>query len=125
MIVSLTSIKGAKADTTRDKGAVTFFVASASSQVVCIESESLPTGMTRPSLLHKSKVTASTVSYKACFCASVSIDDIQFAESFISLILSMEADRILVMASPTANRPEAEGFKIAIGVRSPIAMASP
>ena len=53
------------------------------------------------------------------------MDDIQFAENLMSLIFSTEADKILVMASPTANRPEAEGFKVATGVRSPIAMASP
>ena len=125
MIVVLTSTTGAKADITRDKGDVTFFEVPSCSQVVCIESESLPTGMTRPSLLQRSKVTALTVSYNACFCASVSMDDIQFAENLMSLIFSTEADKILVMASPTANRPEAEGFKVATGVRSPIAMASP
>ena len=37
----------------------------------------------------------------------------------------MSAARILVMASPTASRPEAGALSTATGVRSPMAIASP
>ena len=42
----------------------------------------------------------------------------------MSLILAMRAAAILVIASPTAMRPEAGAFTSASGVRSPIANAS-
>jgi hypothetical protein len=43
----------------------------------------------------------------------------------MSPILSMRAAAMLVIASPTAIRPEAGAFTSASGVRSPIANASP
>ena len=43
----------------------------------------------------------------------------------MSPILSMRAAAILVIASPTAMRPDAGAFTSASGVRSPIANASP
>ncbi len=50
---------------------------------------------------------------------------IQFADSLMSPIRSTGAAARFVIASPTAMRPDAAASIAAIGVRSPIAIASP
>jgi hypothetical protein len=50
---------------------------------------------------------------------------IQLAESLTSAMSAIGAAAMLVIASPTAMRPDAGPSMRAMGVRSPIAMASP
>ncbi len=64
MSVPRTSVTGAKAETISDTGATTSLAAPASSHLVRIDSESLPTGMLMPSAGHSSMPTALTVSYR-------------------------------------------------------------
>ena len=98
---------GENAEITKESGAVFLYCFSSFTHDVCMESESFPTGMVIPILLQKSTEMASTVSYRSCLSLSVMIEDIQFAESFISVISPMGAERIFVIASPTAILPEA------------------
>ena len=96
-----------------------------SSQDVCMESESLPTGIEMPSAGQSSSATARTVSYSAASSPGWQAAAIQLAESFTLESEAMRAAAMLVMASPTAMRPEAGASISASGVRSPIAIASP
>ena len=59
-----TSATGAKAVTISDTGATTWRCSPSCSQLVFMDSESLPTGMDRPAAWHSS-LTADTVSYSA------------------------------------------------------------
>ena len=123
--VSRISETGAKAETISDTGEVTVLKSSASCQRVCIDRESLPTGMVIPSAGHSSMPTASTASNNAASSPEAPIAAIQFADKQMSSILSTLAAAILVIASPMAMRAEAALDKIASGVLSPIAIASP
>ena len=95
------------------------------SQVVRIDIESLPTGMPTPSRGHRSRATAFTVSKSAASSPGEPAAAIQFAESFTCESDATGAAARLVRASPTAIRPEAGPSITAIGVRSPMAKASP
>ena len=123
--VTRISETGAKAETISDTGEVTAFESPPSCQRVCIDKESLPTGIVIPSAGHSSMPTASTASNNAASSPEAPIAAIQFADKQISSIRSMLAAPILVIASPTAMRADAELDKIASGVLSPIAIASP
>jgi hypothetical protein len=93
--------------------------------VVRIDSESLPTGIEMPSAGHSSMPTAFTVSNSAASWPGWPQAAIQLADSLMSSMLAMGAAAMLVIASPTAMRPEAAASITATGVRSPIAIASP
>ena len=116
---------GAKAETISDSGAVTAFSPSPSCHVVRIDIESLPTGMLMPSAGHSSIATARTVSKSAASSPGCPAGAIQFADSLMSESFAMPAAAMLVIASPTAMRPDAGASISASGVRSPIAIASP
>ena len=120
-----TSIVGAKAVTISDSGAVTALFSFPSCQEVFIDIESLPTGMLIPRAGHNSIPTAFTVSNKAASSPWCPAAAIQFAESLTSPIFAIRAAAILVIASPTAIRPDAGALSSANGVRSPSAKASP
>ena len=68
--------------------------------------------------------TACTVAYKAASSPGSPQAAIQLADSLTRFNSNGAANR-LVMASPTAMRPEAGAFTTASGVRSPMLMASP
>ena len=108
-----------------DSGAVTAFAAFPAAHCVCMDIESLPTGMTRPSAGHSSMATARTVSKSAWSSPGWPAAAIQLADSFTSSSAAMRALAMFVIASATAMRPEAGASTSASGVRSPIAMASP
>ena len=122
--VARTSPRVAKAVTISDTGEVTFLAPSASCHWVRMDSESLPTGMDTPSAGHSSRPTALTVAYSAASSPGSPHAAIQLAES-LTRGNSMGAASKLVMASATAMRPEAGASTAAMGVRSPMAMASP
>ena len=123
--VARTSSSAANAVTIRLTGAVTCCVAPVSSvHLVRIERLSLPTGMPTFSAGHSSSPTARTVSYSAASSPGSPHAAIQLALSF-TRGRSIGAASRLVMASPTAMRPEAGAFSAASGVRSPMHMASP
>ena len=117
------SVTAVKAVTTNDNGAVMVWSTPSSLHRDCIDRESLPTGIERPSGLQKSRATVLTVSYNAA--SSTLAAAIQFAESLTSLISATATPARLVSASATAIRPDASGEINARGGRSPIAMASP
>ena len=77
-----------------------------------------------PSAGHNSRPTALTVAYSAASSPGSPQAAIQLAES-LTRSSSMGAASRLVMASPTAMRPEAGALTVASGVRSPMLMASP
>ncbi len=110
-----------------ESGAVTAFSSPlfASRHVVRIDIESLPTGIAIPSAGQNSIATASTVSKSAASSPGCPAAHIQLAESFTSPRCAIAAAAMLVIASPTAMRPEAGASMRASGVRSPIAIASP
>ena len=72
-----------------------------------------------------SSPTALTVSNNAASSPATPAAAIQFADNLMSRTLSIRAAAKLVNASPIAIRPEAGALMTAIGVRSPMAMASP
>ena len=120
----LTSITLANADMFNDKGATTFFCFCSSDHTVLIERESFPTGIQIPNSLHNSLI-ADTVLYNFTSSPGSPHAAIQFAERLISSILRMRAAVIFKIASDNAIRPEAGASIMAIGLRSPIAIASP
>ena len=126
--VPRTSSSVAKAVTISDTGAVTCLIDSAplapSAQRVRIDSESLPTGTPMPNAGHSSMATALTVSYSAASSPGSPQAAIQLQLSLTRSSVIGAASR-LVMASATAMRPEAGASRLASGVRSPMAMASP
>ena len=125
VIEKRTSFTGENAETINETGEITSLSFSPSFQVVFIERESLPTGMLIPKSGHKSKPIALTVSYSAASCPGCPQAAIQFADNLISEILAIGAAAIFVNASPIAIRPDAGALITAIGVLSPIAIASP
>ena len=100
-------------------------LAPPSCHVVRIDIESLPTGMLMPSAGHSSIATARTVSYSAASSPGCPAAAIQLADSLTSRQRAIGAAAMLVIASPTAMRPDAGASINASGVRSPIAIASP
>ncbi len=90
-----------------------------------MERESLPTGIDMPSAGHNSIPTAFTVSNNFASSPSSPQAHIQLADIFIFPISPMNVPAIFVMASPIAILPEAGALMIAIGVLSPMLMASP
>ena len=122
--VFVTSGHSLKAVITTDIGEATFF-SSPSPHLVCIDMESFPTGMLIPSFGHKSIPIVLTDSNKAKSFSSFPAEDIQLAESLISLMSLMKLAAILVNASPTAILADAGALVIAIGAFSPTAKASP
>jgi hypothetical protein len=119
-----TSASVTKADTISDTGAVTCFASPLSVQRVRIDRLSLPTGTLMPSAGHSAMPTARTVSYSAASSPGS-------PHAAIQLQLSLTRDKSigtasrLVIASPTAMRPDAGALMAAIGVRSPMLIASP
>ena len=107
-----------------DTGATTWRDSPPSVQVVFMDSESLPTGMDRPTAW-QSSLTAETVSYSAASWPATPQAAIQLADSLMSSRRATSADTRLVSASATAMRPEAGASSMASGVRSPMDMASP
>ena len=87
--------------------------------------ESLPTGIVISSSGHNSIPMAFTVWYSFSSSPGWPAAHIQLADILISDSFSMLAAAMLVTASPTDIRPEAGALIKAIGVRSPIAIASP
>ena len=123
--VPRTSSMLAKALMMSETGEVTlFFVPASSVHCVRMLSESLPTGMLMFSAGHSSIPTVLTVAYSAASSPASPQAAIQLADS-LTLASSIGAANRLVMASATAIRPEAGALKMASGVRSPMAMASP
>jgi hypothetical protein len=120
-----TSVTGAKPETISDTGETTALFSPSSFQVVRIDSESLPTGIEMPSAGHSSMPTALTVSNSAASWPGWPQAAIQLADSLMSEMSAIGAAAMLVIASPTAMRPEAAASITASGVRSPIAIASP
>ena len=123
--VPRTSSHGAKAETMSDRGPTTSRVSPSSSQVVRMDIESLPTGIPSPSLGHKSRATAFTVSKRVASSPGEPAAAIQLAESFTRDRSLTGAAARFVRASPTAIRPEAGPSRTARGARSPRAKASP
>ena len=80
---------------------------------------------TSPIATQVSIATARTVSYSAASSPGCPAGAIQLAESFTSPRSRMPAAARLVIASPTAMRPDAGASMSASGVRSPMAIASP
>ncbi|MNQ76940.1 hypothetical protein D3C85_917920 [compost metagenome] len=119
-----TSATGANAVMTSDTGATTWRCSPSCSQDVFMDRESLPTGMDRPVAWHSS-LTADTVSYSAASCPATPQAAIQLADSLMSSRRATSAAARLVRASATAMRPDAGASSMAMGVRSPIDMASP
>ena len=119
-----TSATGAKAVTISDTGATTWRCSPSCSQLVFMDSESLPTGMDRPAAWHSS-LTADTVSYSAASWPGTPQAAIQLADSLMFSRRATSAAARLVRASATAMRPEAGASSMAMGVRSPMDMASP
>ena len=122
--VPRTSASVTKAVTISETGAVTCFVSPASFHFVRMDKLSLPTGTLMPSAGHSSRPTAFTVSYSAASSPGSPQAAIQLQLS-LTRGSSMGAASRLVIASPTAMRPEAGAFSAASGVRSPSAIASP
>ena len=116
---------GANADTTSETGALIVRGPFSPSQLARMDRESLPTGIARPSSLQSSSPTARTVSYSRASSAGSPQAAIQLADRRTSVSLSIRAAARLVIASPTAMRPEAGASISATGLRSPMAMASP
>jgi hypothetical protein len=81
--------------------------------------------MLMPSAGHSSMPTAFTVSYSAASWPGWPQAAIQLADSLMSEMSAIGAAAMLVIASPTAMRPDAAASITASGVRSPIDMASP
>ncbi len=108
-----------------DTGATTSLATPASSHLVRIDSESLPTGMLMPSAGHSSMPTARTVSYSFASSPSTPQAAIQLADSLTLPRSLTGAAARLVSASPIAMRPDAGASITASGVRSPIVIASP
>jgi len=77
-----------------------------------MDNESLPTGMAIPSAAHSS-VLARTVAYKSASSPGSPQAAIQLADRRTSLNRRMSAARMLVIASPTAMRPDAGAITIA------------
>ncbi len=105
-------------------GDVTFLVSPFSLHWVRMDKESLPTGIEMFSAGHSSMPTAFTVAYSAASSPASPQAAIQLADIF-TLLSSIGAASILVMASATAIRPDAGASIAASGVRSPMAIASP
>ena len=125
VLVLRASITCAKAEITKETGEITFLVLSPSRHSVAIDKESLPTGIDIPNAGHNSMPTAFTESKSLASSPGLPQAAIQFADNFtVSSPLISAANR-LVMASPTAMRAAAGASITAIGVRSPIDMASP
>jgi hypothetical protein len=123
--VPRTSASVAKALTIRLTGATTLCACpSVPRHCVRIDRLSLPTGMLMPSCGHSSSPTALTVSYSAASSPGSPQAAIQLAES-LTRDSSIGAASKLVIASATAMRPAAGASSAAIGVRSPMAIASP
>lgn len=121
--VSVTSPTGAAAEAMSETGLVTVFFSPFSSQAVRIERESLPTGTEMPSATQKS-LAPLTASKSLASSPAAPQAAIQLRESFTSGSFTSAA-AMLVSASPTAMRLAAAASITAIGVRSPIDMASP
>ena len=77
-----------------------------------------------PNAGHSSSATALTVSYSAASSPGSPQAAIQLQLSLMRSSATGAASRF-VMASPTAMRPEAGASRLASGVRSPMAIASP
>ncbi len=122
--VARTSASVANAVTIRLTGAVTCFASPPSRQRVRIDRLSFPTGTPMPSAGHSSMPTARTVSYSAASSPGSPQAAIQLQLSLTRASSSGAASR-LVIASPTAMRPEAGASSTASGVRSPRLIASP
>ena len=128
---ALTSGTGANAVTISDTGETLLWTSGAAPDragafhCTCIDSESLPTGMLRPSLGHSSIPTACTASNSFASSPGWPAAAIQLADSFTRSSASTGAAHRLVIASPTAMRAAAAASIRASGVRSPIAIASP
>jgi hypothetical protein len=90
-----------------------------------MDMESLPTGMLISRAGHSSLPTARTVSNRAASSPGWPAAAIQLADRRMSEMSFTAAAARLVTASPTAMRPEAAGSMRAMGLRSPMAMASP
>ena len=98
---------------------------ASSRQRVRMESESLPTGIAMPSAGHSASPMDCTVSYRSASSPGSPQAAIQFAESLTSPSARTSAAAMLVIASPTAMRPDAGASRSAMAGRSPSAIASP
>ena len=125
VIVFSTSLTGANPEQISDIGPITSWVSSASDQLVFIDIESLPTGMHTPSAGQNSPPTALTASYRRASSPSVPAAHIQLADNLICPIKPIAVPAIFMTVSATAIRADAPALTRAIGVRSPIAIASP
>ena len=127
--VAEASPTGANADTISDSGDDTTCsepsAAASARQRVVIDNESLPTGIATPSAGQKSSATALTVSNSAASSPGWPQAAIQLADNFTCCSDGTSAAARLVIASPIAMRPLAGPSSTAIGLRSPIANASP
>ena len=127
VVVLRVSITGAKAEMIKETGDVTDFFSwvFSSSHCVRMDKESLPTGIEIPKAGHNSMPTALTESNNLASSPGLPHAAIQLADSLMSSMLLISADKILVMDSATAMRAAAGAFITAKGVLSPIDMASP
>ena len=123
--VLLTSSTAANAVTMSESGALTSRFLSPCCHFIDMLIESLPTGMPTPSAGHSSIPTALTASYRAAPSPSLLAAHIQFALSLTRPRSPTWAAARFVSDSATAMRADAAAFRIASGVRSPMAMASP
>ena len=121
------STTGANAEMINETGDVTDFFSAvfSSSHCVRIDKESLPTGIEIPKAGQSSMPTALTESNNLASSPGLPQAAIQLADSLMSSMLSISAERILVIDSATAMRAAAGAFITANGVLSPIDMASP
>ena len=125
VLVLRASVTCANAEITKETGEITFLVSLPSRHSVAMDKESLPTGMDMPSAGHSSIPTALTESKSLASSPGLPQAAIQLADNFTVSRPLMSAANILVMASPTAMRAAAGASMTAIGVRSPIDIASP
>ena len=108
-----------------DSGAVWLLASPFCCHCDFIDSESLPTGIAMPSAGASSAPTAFTVSNRRASSSPCPQAAIQLAERRTSLSFAIEVAAMLVMASPTAMRPEAGASSSASTGRSPMLIASP
>ena len=121
-----TSVTGAKAETTRLRGAATVCSSPPLSRHTArMERLSLPTGIDTPRAGQNSRPTARTVSKRAASSPSSPQAHIQLADSFTFSMAPTGAAARLVTASATARRAAAGPSTRATGVRSPMAMTAP
>ena len=125
MSVRRTSLTRAKPVITSDTGDTVRWSISPSCHTVCIDSESLPTGIEMSSCGHNSMPIALTASNSAASSPGWLTAAIQFADRRISPRLGIAAAAKLVIASPTASRAASALLSNATGARSAIAIASP